>query len=68
MEELAMLSVYSSTAVGADVSRFQAIARGPRLTDQSDAPKQSNALRAAATLLQSVLATPDTSNDLDVVA
>ena len=63
-----MSSVYASTAVGADVSRFQAIARAPRPTDRPQAPDQSNALRAAATLLQSVLATPDTSNDLDVVA
>lgn len=63
-----MNSVYASTAVGADVSRFQAIARASRPMERPEAPNQGNALRAAATLLQSVLATPDTSNDLDVVA
>lgn len=63
-----MTGMTSLAGVGASVSRFQAVGLAPKLTDQQAAPEKSNTVRAAAQLLQSVLAIPDARHDLDVVA
>ena len=63
-----MNALGSVANVGASVSRLQAVAKAPRLKDQPMAADKLNVVGAAAQLLQSVLAKPDTGHDLDVVA
>ncbi|HNR30144.1 MAG TPA: hypothetical protein PKI11_04595 [Candidatus Hydrogenedentes bacterium] len=63
-----MNTITATASVGAGVSRSQAVYQSPKLTEQQRTPETSS-VRAAAELLQRVLALPDTSgHDLDVVA
>ncbi len=63
-----MNAVSAVASVGASVSRSQVVFQSPKLKEQPGTP-ETNSVRAAAELLQRVLALPDTSgHDLDVVA